>query len=342
MSIKIHIDEQRMLELMQASSEIFNIHVGWAFDCDSYSKDKAHKSLYAILLEEYPHVPSAIIQSTRDAALEAVKSQNFKYKPKKNPTSALRYDLRTMTLRGTQLTFSCIGKRQKVILDIPEYYISFLDGKFKGGNICLVNGQFWAKLWFDFPDPELVMQDKVLGIDRGLYNICSMSNGEHIKANHIREQQRRHLHNRKTLQAKGTPSAKRRLKAMSGKEKRFSKDVNHCVSKFIVEKPYGVFVIEDLTGIRRQKTKSKKANKWISSWPFYQFETFLTYKALQRGKQVVKVDARYTSQKCSCCGNINKKSRNKAIYKCVSCGYTEHADINAAINIKQNFLLSLS
>jgi transposase len=60
------------------------------------------------------------------------------------------------------------------------------------------------------------------------------------------------------------------------------------------------------------------------------------------GKQVVKVDARYTSQKCSNCRIIEKSNRNKSRYICSRCGYIEHADINAAKNIKTNYFLSLA
>lgn len=340
MSIKINIEEQPMKQLMSVCSEIFNIHVGWAFDCGIYNKSKAHKALYETIREEYPQIPSGLIQTTRDVALEAVKSRKFKNRPVKKNTSAVRYDLRTMTLRGNQLSFSCIGKRQKVILNIPDYYKPLLKWKFKGGNICYVNNEFWAKLWFETKTPDLILQDQILGIDRGLYNICTLSTGENIKANKVREQQRKYLYKRKQIQAKGTPSAKRKLKQLSGKEKRFSKDFNHCITKYIASLPYGVFAIEDLKGIRNSR-KSKKVNKWISSWPFYQFEQFLVYKAEAQGKKVAKVDARYTSQRCSCCKNISKKSRVKSKYNCVSCGFTEHADVNAAINIKQNFLSSL-
>lgn len=99
-----------------------------------------------------------------------------------------------------------------------------------------------------------------------------------------------------------------RLKTMSGKEKQFSKDVNHQISKKLAnKKDTRVFVLEDLKGIRNQR-KGKKLNKRLNSWPCYQFASFLEYKAEQSGKIVAYVDARYTSQKCSCCRVILKKT----------------------------------
>ncbi|NET91543.1 MAG: transposase, partial [Kamptonema sp. SIO1D9] len=54
------------------------------------------------------------------------------------------------------------------------------------------------------------------------------------------------------------------------------------------------------------------------------------------------VDARYTSQKCSRCGHIRKANRQKSRFRCDHCGYTAHADINAAMNVRDNYILSLA
>jgi putative transposase len=340
--LKIDLSKDEYFPLMEQCSALFNEYVDWAYQNKTYNKIKAHHELYSAFRSKFSELPSAMIQLVRDCAMEAVKRSKFKNKkPRKKLYSAIRYDSRTMTLRGNQLTFSCIGPRQKVILEIPEYFKQYLNSwKFKGGTICYKNSQFWVHLNFQNDDPNPFENIEVLGIDRGLYNFLTFSNGEIINSKLIRKQQRKYLYNRKKLQAKGTRSAKRKLKKLSGKEKRFSRDFNHCISKYVVSLPYGIFAIENLKNIRKQKF-SKKLNKWLSSWTFGQFEQFLTYKAESLGKQVVKVDARYTSQKCSSCGIINKDNRNKSKYKCSNCGYTNHADINAAINIKNNFISSM-
>ena len=68
---------------------------------------------------------------------------------------------------------------------------------------------------------------------------------------------------------------------------------------------------------------------------------FLMYKAQALGKTVTKVSARYTSKKCSCCKNMHSTIRNKSRFRCVTCGYIEHADVNAAKNIRDNYILSI-
>lgn len=141
---------------------------------------------------------------------------------------------------------------------------------------------------------------------------------------------------------------------MSGKEKRFSRDVNHCISKQLANIPSArIYSLEDLTGIRNQRRGTrgwrknqspanslKKVNKWISSWPFYQLEEFLAYKAEAKGKIVGFVDARYTSQKCSRCKQRHSTNRNKSRFHCKTCGFKAHTDINSACNIRDDYILS--
>lgn len=342
-SIPINIDRDRFLPLMESCSSIFNDHVDWALENDTYNKSKAHGTLYQLMKEKYPNIPTAFIQSVRDTAMEAVKATKGKRKPRKKKYSGIRFDKRTMTLRGRQLTLSCIGPREKVILEVPEYFSDiFNNWNFKGATLTytIKTKQFWIRMVYETETPQTITEGCVIGIDRGIKHLAVTSDGKFFSNSGIRANQRRYLHNRKTLQAKGTQSSKRLLKAISGKEKRFSRDVNHQVSKKLVnQNDVRVFVLEDLKGIRG-KRKGKILNKSLSSWPFYQFAMFLEYKAEQCGKIIEYVDARYTSQKCSCCKVVSKENRNKSRYQCKICKFSIHADWNAAINIKDNYILS--
>ena len=330
------------LDYLKTCSDIFAQHVEWAFANKNTNKVKAHQDLYQKIRAEFPEIPANILQATRDQALEAVRKLKFKIKPKKKPYSAVRYDARTIALRGNLLTFSWSGKRIRTLINLPKHFQQYKSWKMQSGTIGYdkIKKQLKISLCFQSPDIPFNNGDRVVGVDRGLYNIVSLSDGQLYKANLIRKKKREFLFTKRQLQAKGTKSAKRLLKKRSGKEKRFSSYQNHCISKWLAHQPYDVFVLEDLSGIRKQR-KGKKVNQWLSNWTFYQLETFLAYKAASLGKQIVKVDARYTSQKCFGCGKIEKKNRNKSQYIC-SCGYSEHADINAALNIKNNYLLSIA
>ncbi len=79
-------------------------------------------------------------------------------------------------------------------------------------------------------------------------------------------------------------------------------------------------------------------NRGILNAGWHLFATLLTYKMEVRGGQVVAVPARFTSQTCAACGVVDARSReSQARFTCIGCGHTDHADINAAINIKRRW-----
>jgi putative transposase len=75
-------------------------------------------------------------------------------------------------------------------------------------------------------------------------------------------------------------------------------------------------------------------NKAILDQGWGTFRRLLEYKQAWRGGMVIAVNPRYTSQTCPQCGQVNAKNRlQQALFSCVACGYTYHADIVAAKNI---------
>lgn len=136
-----------------------------------------------------------------------------------------------------------------------------------------------------------------------------------------------------------TRNAKRRLRKNTGKERRFQRDVNHCVSKTLVAKAAisrTAIALEDLSGIR-ERVAVRRAHRYERhSWAFFQLRQFLAYKAAWAGVPVRLVDPRNTSRTCSACGNCEKANRrSQAEFLCQRCGFTLNADYNAAINISR-------
>jgi len=172
-------------------------------------------------------------------------------------------------------------------------------------------------------------------------NIAVCSDNTFYNSKKVKNTSAKHAHLRKELQSKGTRSAKRKLKKLSSRERRFVTDVNHCISKQIVNSEHMVFALEDLSKIRVQKRREKQFNRKLNSWSFYQLEQFIRYKAETLGKHVLLVDARYTSQKCSECGHIYKGNREGSAFRCRKCGFELHADLNASRNIAQAGIILL-
>jgi IS605 OrfB family transposase len=182
--------------------------------------------------------------------------------------------------------------------------------------------------------------DEAVGIDTGVTNIATDSDGTIHTNEAIERTRQRQQSLRSSLQSRGSLSAKRHLRKLSGKQRRFQKDTNHVLSKRIVAKAKHTkrgIALEDLTHIhQRTRVRGKEQRAKHSNWSFAQLRTFLTYKAKLAGIPVILVDPRYTSQRCFVCGHTEKGNRkNQSEFLCRACGHTTHADVNAAKNISR-------
>lgn len=341
--IKLNVsdnDKKILLETMLSFTNVFNFYSSWSNTNSSTSKIKAHKETYSQSKQLFD-LPSALIQSARDMALEACKNKKRKIIPNKKQTSSIRYDQRTFTLRGEQLTISSIKNRIKTIIKLSDYSKVFFSNGWKllkTGYLSTKGDNFYFTFLFESDAFGNRETNKIIGLDRGIINTIATSEGELFSGKVLRKNKRKHLYLKRKLQAKGTRSAKKLLKRLGGKEKRFSYNFLHSLSKKLINNSnVSTYVLENLTKIK-SKAYNKRSNKIVSNWGFKQFERMLEYKAEANGITIKFVDARFTSQICSCCGLIDKQARNKGIYSCTRCKLAINADINAAINIRNRYI----
>ncbi|MDY7017153.1 MAG: transposase, partial [Nitrospirota bacterium] len=136
------------------------------------------------------------------------------------------------------------------------------------------------------------------------------------------------------LQSNGSRAAKRKLKAISGREERRVKHVNHETSKAVVDEALRAGAaeirMEDLTHIRASIKAGKRIRARLHRWAFRQLQDFVYYKAKAAGLRATYTDPAHTSQTCSVCGAIGKRERH--LFSC-ACGTRLHADVNASKNI---------
>ena len=249
-------------------------------------------------------------------------------------------------LSSGQLSINTLDGRVKVE-PICRGFNQYLDGTWKFGLAKLLksSGKWYLHI---SATKEVANFNKqtvkhVVGLDRGLRFLATSYDEQGKTAffdgQAIMRKRAKYQKLRATLQAKGTKSAKRRLKKLSGRENRWISDVNHCLSKTLVQK-YGantLFVLENLNGVSFERTDLPKAlRNQNKSWAFYQLEQFLTYKAHLHNSEVVEVSAKYTSQRCPKCGVIKKDNRHheKHEYHCTNCGYCSNDDRIGAMNIQ--------
>ena len=196
-----------------------------------------------------------------------------------------------------------------------------------------------------------------VGIDLGVAKNMVLSTGEIMNMSKVRIDMldRRERKARKKLARKKRGSKKyakqrRRVAAIAAQKARVRKHWQHEVSKEISNR-FGLVVIEDLK-VRNMTASAKGTieepgtnvaqkkglNRSILNQGWGMLEAKIEYKVEEQGGHVYKVPAQYTSQTCSECGTVDKKSRkSQSSFECRKCGHSMNADHNAAINILAAF-----
>ena len=333
-----------LLATLERANAACNWISGQAWEAKTFSRVPLHHLTYHAIRERY--------ELTAQMAVRCIGKVSDAYKLDKRtkrtfrPHGAIAYDERILNWRiaGKRASVWTLGGRVEVAFTAGSSHLELL--KFQQGESDLVyrSGKFYLYTTCDLPDETPIDPEGFLGADVGVTNILTDSDGTIYSAKHLLNVRHRHRRLRRKLQAKGTQSAKRRLKQLSGKERRFAADVNHCISKRLVKTAKDTargIALEDLKGIRERVTVQRRRRDQLHSWAFFQLRAFVEYKAQRSGVPCVAVDPRYTSQQCSVCGHTSRSNRpNQATFKCTSCGHASHADVNAAVNISRRALVN--
>lgn len=223
---------------------------------------------------------------------------------------------------------------------------SYFDVANKFGTAKLVyrHNKFFLHIPVTYEIDMLDTKDvsNVVGIDRGVRFLATAydSSGKTVfySGSEVKQKRAHYKSLRKELQQVKTPSSRRRIKSIGQRENRYVQDINHCISKALVENnPKGtMFVLEDLSGIRSATEKVRVKDRYVMvSWSYYDLEQKLMYKALKNHQLVIKVDPRYTSQTCPKCGHTERGNRNKKLHRfyCKNCGYQSNDDRIGGMNL---------
>jgi IS605 OrfB family transposase len=256
------------------------------------------------------------------------------------PHGSIAFDDRILSFQIPEQTISIWTPegRQRMAFVAGERQQQLLKARQGESDLVFRRGTFYLLVTCNAAEPTPDKVDGALGVDLGIVNLATDSD-EHVYSGEKVEHRRKWYAGRRAgLQSVATKPAKRRLRKLSGKQRRFQTDTNHCISKSLVAHAKSTgrgIVLEDLKGMRERVKVRHAQRARHHNWAFRQLRVFISYKALLAGTPCTTVDPRNTSQTCNvcrCCDTANRKTQ--ALFCCVACGHTSPADVNAAKNIR--------
>lgn len=339
-------DAHTLVCTMHAYSDACNFVSEYIYTSHILSQSSLHKVLYFQIRNKFglPSQVACSVIRTVIARYKAIRSQNHKWiKPSfRKPQLDLCWN-KDYTINRHKLVVSISTIKGRVKAPLFTNNADFA-GRFGTAKLVYKHGKFflYVPITREISVTPLGEIANVVGVDRGIRFLATTydSNGESTfySGSAVKEKRSHYSVLRKQLQQVGTSSSRRRLKAIGHRENRWMQDVNHCISKALVESnPEGtLFVLEDLSNVRKATERVRKGDRYVLvSWSFFDLEQKLAYKALKNHQRVIFVDPAYTSQTCPKCGHVSKSNRDKKnhVFCCESCGYRSNDDRIGAMNL---------
>jgi putative transposase len=353
-------DKEQSRQLRE-TLERFNAAANWlakkAFAEQSANKVELQRAYYRELRARFGLSAQMAVRCIAQTC-EAYK-RDKSVQPEFRKHAAMPYDQRLMGFKGLdRVSLLTLEGRIIVPLLMGKYQRErFTAAKGQSDLVLRKDGKWFLLVTVDLPDKTPIPSTDFLGVDLGVVNLAvdsdgdtgsPLGTGENVEAVRVRMASLRHELQRKASAQKKTgkrPKNIRRKLRKVGKKEAIRRDVNHRISKKIVEKAKDTkrgIALEDLTGIRGRTRFRKQQRSRMGGWAFLQMRQFLSYKAQRQGVPVLLVDSRNTSRECSVCGHTEKGNRpTQSKFRCRQCGFEENADRNAARNIRARALVML-
>ena len=228
-----------------------------------------------------------------------------------------------------------------------------IEGEIKNTTVSFKSGHWYVSFQTEFERIEPVHpSNSRVGIDLGIKRFATLSNGDFFNPlssfrtleKKLAKEQRKLA--RKTKFSNNWKKQKSKITSLHSKIANSRKDYLHKIST-LISKNHAMVVLEDLKvsnmsksakGTKETPGKNVKAksglNKSILDQGWYEFKRQLEYKLEWLGGKLVLINPKNTSRKCFNCSHTEKENRKtQSEFKCVKCGYTANADLNASLNI---------
>jgi putative transposase len=308
-----------------------------AFASQTFRQYAIHQAFYSHIREHWPLSAQIVVRCIAKVAdsykLDKKTQRRFK------ALGAIAYDDRILTWKTEKQTLNIwtVEGRQKIPYQCGQPQKQLLEHRQGESDLIYRKGDFFVLAVCDIVEPTPKEIDQAIGVDFGIINLATDSDGQSYSGEAIEKNRQHYAKRRAEIQKVGTRSAHRKLKKLTGKQRRFQTATNHRISKELVSKAKDTnraIAIENLKGIGKRTTVRKSQRAKHCNWAFSQLRSFVEYKSQIAGVCVIAVDARYTSQTCSACGHCEKANRkSQSEFVCKQCGHSENADFNGAKNI---------
>jgi IS605 OrfB family transposase len=345
--VKLQPTEQQadaLRRTLVAANHAANFVSGMAWETKQFRQFDLHHAAYYSIRDQFGLAAQMAVRAISKVA-DAYKLDR-KTKRTFRPHGAIAYDARILRwfVKEHQVSIWTVEGRQILPFVCGDDQSALLQGQRGESDLVYRDGKFYLLAVCEIEEPPAREVDDYLGVDMGIANIAVDSDRTIHQGKTVKGVRYRHRQLRRKLQAKGTKSTRRRLRKLSGKERRFATWTNHNISRRIVEKAKDTqrgIALEDLGGIRDGVTARKAQRSTLHSWSFHQLRGFIEYKAKRAGIPVVAVDPRNTSRTCPCCGCIDKANRKtQDKFLCIDCGYSGLADYVASVNIRRRAVVN--
>ena len=211
-----------------------------------------------------------------------------------------------------------------------------IDGNIKTLSVTRRNNKRYVSFVVECATNFLPVTGKVVGIDVGLNAFVTTSDGVQISSPKYLRQSKRKLSKAQRLLSRRKKGSARRRKARIFVSKHYEKIANqrldfcHKIAHWLV-KNYDGFSVENLN--IKNMVKNRHLAKSISDAGWGMFLNILKCKAESAGRWYQEIIPNGTSQECSQCGSVVKKSLAVRVHNCPYCGLSLDRDVNAALNI---------
>jgi putative transposase len=345
------LPDESQSEVLRQTMERFNEAASWlagrAFERKLANKIELQRLHYRELRERFSLSSQMAVRAIAQV-VEAYKRDKSK-QPTFRPHAAVPYDARILSFKGLdRVSLLTLGGRVRVPFVMGRYqHERFGFAKGQCDLVLRADGLWFLLVTVDLPDGTPLPTTDFLGVDLGVVNLATDSDGQPQSGEAVEAVRVRYHSRRRKLQKAASARKKRgrrpknirrALKRTQRREANFRRNENHRIAKRLVKKAKDTgrgLALEELQGIRERTRFRRPQRARMAGWAFLQLRTFLAYKARLAGVSLTLVDPKNTSRTCAVCGHCDKKNRkSQAQFRCQACAHQDHADINAARNIR--------